>query len=124
MNALLLVSSRSLQDGLDALLSSMPEVQLIAHSNDAATVFDFCRQNDPELVVIEVSCVNRDSLSIVRELMAISPKGFVLALYHDEDGRTLAEQSQVDRVLPIGTPASKLKAVIEDVAHSTKQDSE
>ncbi len=123
MIALLLIRPGPLRDGMDALMVSIPDVQLVAHSNDAETALDFCRQNKADLIVIEVRPDDRDLLNIVSEMKALCTKGNVLALIHDENNRLSAEMAQVDLVLSIGTPAAKLKVGIDELIHSSMEES-
>lgn len=123
MIALLLIRPGPLRDGMDALMVSIPDVQLVAHSNDAETALDFCRQNKADLIVIEVRPDDRDLLNIVSEMKALCTEGNVLALIHDENNRLSAEMAQVDLVLSIGTPAAKLKVGIDGLIHSSMEES-
>lgn len=123
MIALLLIRPGPLRDGMDALMVSIPDVQLVAHSNDAETALDFCRQNKADLIVIEVRPDDRDLLNIVSEMKALCTEGNVLALIHDENNRLSAEMAQVDLVLSIGTPAAKLKVGIDELIHSSMEES-
>ena len=113
MIALLLIRPGPLRDGLDALMVSFPDVQLVAHSNDADAALNFCRKNNTELIVLEVRPDHSDLLNIVSEMKTLCPQANVLALIHDENDRRPAELAQVDLILSIGTPAAKLKVGIE-----------
>jgi DNA-binding NarL/FixJ family response regulator len=121
MIALLLIRPGPLRDGLDALMVSISDVQLVAHPNDAGAALDFCRQNKTELIVLEVRPDDRELLKIVSEMKTLCPQGNVLALIHDESERKPAEQAQVDLILSVGTPASKLKVEIEGLARSSEE---
>lgn len=119
MIALLLIKPGPLRDGLDALMVSISDVQLVAHSNDAEAALDFCKQNNTELVVLEVRPDDHDLLNIVSEMKALCPQGHVVALIHDEKDRRSAEQAEADLVLIVGTPAAKLKVGIEGLVRSS-----
>jgi DNA-binding NarL/FixJ family response regulator len=120
MITLLLIRPGPLLDGLDALLISLPEVQLVAHSSSAEAALGFCRQNKTELIILEVRHDNGGLLNVVPEMKTLFPQGNVLALIHDESDRQSAELAQVDRILSIGIPASKLKIEIEELARTSE----
>jgi DNA-binding NarL/FixJ family response regulator len=120
MITLLIIRPGPLLDGLDALLISIPEVQLVAHSSSVEAALGFCRQNKTELIILEVRHDNGGLLNVVPEMKALCPQGSVLALIHDESDRQTAELAQVDRILSVGIPASKLKSEIEEFARTSK----
>ena len=121
MITLLLIRPGPLLDGLDALLTSIPEVQLVAHSSSAEAALGFCRQNKTELIILEVRHENGDLLNVVPEMKALCPGGNVLALIHDESDRQTANLAQVDRILSVGISASKLKNEIEEFARTSEE---
>jgi DNA-binding NarL/FixJ family response regulator len=118
MNVLLLVRPGSLRDGLDALLFTIPEVKLVTHPNDVAAAVDFCKQNNPDLIVLEVRPDDDEILGHVAEIKALCPEGHVVALIHDINDQLPAEQAQADLVLSIGTRATTLKAAIVNLAYT------
>jgi len=120
MNALLLIKPGSVRDGLDALLSTIPVVQLIAHPGNVETALDFCKLNKTELVVIEVKPNEQNLLNKVPEMKSLCPEGHVVTLIHDENDRDPAEQAQADLILNMGTRASKLKAEIQSLVNTTE----
>lgn len=118
MIVLLVVRPGPLRDGLNALLSSMPEVQLVVQANDANAAIDFCQGRTNELVIMEITPGDRGLLAKVTEMKALCPQGQVVALIHDEDDREPAEESGVDIVLTSGVRAAKLKQVITETTGS------
>lgn len=119
MIALLLIRPGPLRDGLDALLVSIPEVHLVAHSSNSMTAIDFCRKNETDLIVIEIRSGDREVLIVVPKMKALCPRGHVLALIHSENDRLPAEQAKADLIMSVGAPASKLKAGIEELARAS-----
>jgi DNA-binding NarL/FixJ family response regulator len=123
MITLLLIRPGALLDGVDALLVSIPGVQMDAHSNNADTALEFCKQNNTELVILEVRPDDRGLLNIVSEIKGLCPQGHVVAIIHDEKDRQCAEQSGVDLIMSIGTRASELKESIKELANSSVEES-
>jgi two-component system invasion response regulator UvrY len=123
MNVLLLVKPGSLRDGLDALLFTIPEVKLVTHSNDSEAAIDFCKQNNPDLIVLEIRPDDDEFLGHVAEIKALCPEGHVVALIHDINDQLPAEQAQADLVMSIGTRPATLKAAIADLASTPAETS-
>lgn len=119
MIVLLVVRPGPLRDGLNALLSSMPEVQLVAQANDASAAIDFCLGRPTELVIMEIKPGDRDLLTKVSDIKVLCPKGEVIALIHDEEDWEPAEAAGVDLIIRFGIRAAELKAGIGEVVRSS-----
>ncbi len=72
---------------MDALLVLISEMQMDAHSNNAETTLDFCRQSNTKLIVLEVRPDDRGLLNIVSEIKELCSQGGVVAIIHDEKDR-------------------------------------
>ncbi len=118
MIVLLVVRPGPLRDGLNALLSSMPEVQLVAQASDASAAIDFCQGRPNEMVIMEIKPGDRGLLAKVPEMKALCPKGQVVALIHEEGDREPAKASGVDVVLTTGIRAAKLKEMLTEITGS------
>jgi DNA-binding NarL/FixJ family response regulator len=115
MIVLLVVKPGPLRDGLDALLYTIPEVQLVAHANDTNAAFEFCQQHPIELIILEIRPGDRGPLAKIPGMKSLCPQGQVVALIHDEEDREPAEASGVDLVLTSGLRAAKLREVITEI---------
>ena len=115
MNALLVIKPGPLRDGLDALLSSIPDVQLVAHPTNTNAVLDFCQKNPNTLIIMEIKPGDRALLADVPEMKVICHNSQVIALIHDEDDRGAAEQAGMDLVVDVAIGAPELKEIIKDV---------
>jgi DNA-binding NarL/FixJ family response regulator len=118
MIVLLLFKPGDLRDGLNALLYTIPDVQLVVHAHDASAALEFCRKNPNILIITEIKPGDRALLAQVPEMKALSPQMRVMALIHDENDREAAEKAGMDSILEVGMRAPVLKAAIEDVARN------
>ena len=118
MIVLLVVKPGLLQDGLNALLYAIPEVQLVAQATDANAALDFCQGRPIELIILEVKPGDRDLLAIVPDMKAHCPQGQVVALIHDEEDWQLVEAAGVDLVMRVGTRASEINERIGEAVYS------
>lgn len=121
MIVLLVVRPGPLRDGLNALLSSMPEVQLVAQANDASAAIDFCQGRPLELVIMEIKPGDRDLLTKVSDIKALCSKGEVIALIHDEEDWEPAEAAGVDLIIRVGIRAVELRERIAEAVVSLEK---
>ncbi len=118
MIILLLFNPGSVRDGLNALLYTMSDVQLVVHAHDSSATLEFCQKNPNIVVIMEIKPGDRALLAQVPEMKALNTQMPVIALIHDEDDRESAEQAGMDLIMDIGTRAPELKAKIEDVVRN------
>ena len=121
MIVLLVVRPGPLRDGLNALLSSMPEVQLVAQANDASAAIDFCQGRPNEMVIMEIKPGDRNLLTKVSDIKVLCPKGEVIALIHDEEDWEPAEASGVDLIIRVGIRAVELRERIAEAVVSLEK---
>ena len=121
MIALLVLRPGPLREGLNALLSAMPEIGLVAQSEDADTALRFLAQHCADLVLIKLDAGDRRLLGPVLEMRALCPDLQVVALIEDERDRQVAVASGTDLVLMVGVPVASLKAQVRALVHSVTE---
>jgi len=116
MIVLLFFKPGPLRDGLNALLYTISNVQLVVHAHDASAALEFCRKNPNIVVIMEIKPGDRALLAQVPEMKALCSHNIpVIALIHDEDDWEAAEQAGIDLIMDVGTRAPLLKEKIEKV---------
>jgi DNA-binding NarL/FixJ family response regulator len=115
---LLLFKPGPLRDGLNALLYTMPEVQLVAHVNDVSAALDFCLKNPNTIVIMEIKSGDSTLITRAPEMKALNPQMPVIALIHDEADREAAEQAEIDLIMDVGVRAPYLKVKIEQIVRN------
>jgi len=115
MIVLLLFKPGALRDGLNALLYTIPDVQLVVHAHDAKAALDFCRKNPNTLIIIDIKPGDRALIAKVPEMKGVCPQMGVIALLHEEDDRGAAEQVGMDLIMEVGIRAPELKANIQEM---------
>ena len=113
MIVLLLIKPGSLRDGLNALLYTISDVQLVVHVNDVSAALEFCLKNSNTLVIMEIKSGDSALIARAPEMKALNPQMPVIALIHDENDREVAGQAGIDLIMDIGTRAPDLKVKIE-----------
>lgn len=121
MTALLVLRPGPLRDGLNALLSAMPEIRLVAQAEDADAALKFLAWHCAKLVLIKLDAGDRRLLGPVLEMRALCPYTQVVALIEDERDRQVAEASGTDLVMMVGVPAPILKARVEALVRSVAE---
>ena len=112
MIALLVVRPGPLRDGLNALLSAMPEIRMVAQAEDIDAALSFLARQCVELVLIKLDTGDRRLLGPVMEMRALCPDTRVVALIEDERDRQVAKASGTDLVVMIGVPVPTLRTQI------------
>ena len=121
MIALLVLGPGPLRDGLNALLSAMPEIGLIAQAEDADAALKFLAQHCVDLVLIKLDAGDGRLLGPVLEMRALCPDMRAVVLIEDERDRHVAEASGTDLVMMVGVPAPSLKAQVRELVHSVTE---
>jgi len=113
MIVLLLFKPGPLRDGLNALLSTIPDVQLVVHAHDVRAVLEFCQKNPNTLIIMVIKSGDRALIGSIPEIKLLNPQMPMIALLQNEDDREVAEKAGIDLILSIGTPVQELKSKIE-----------
>lgn len=119
MIVLLLFKPGSLRDGLNALLTTISDVQLVVHAYDANAALDFCDKNPNTLIIMEIKSGDRALFGILPEIKVLNPQMPMIALIHNEDDREAAEMAGIDLIMGIGAPIPELKSKIEYVVRNS-----
>lgn len=121
MNAVLVIKPGPLRDGLDALLFTMPDVQLVAHPSDNNAAIDFCRKNPDALIIFEIRSNDPGLMDTIPEMKERCPLGRVVALINTESDLRSAEEVGADLIMRVGVRASELKTSIEELVGASME---
>ena len=97
-----------LQDGLQAVLSELPQVTRAEHAGDAAAALARVAESRPSLVVLDDALRGDTTLMLLRLIKSISPGTRCLVLTDDVRRLGGAAADGADAVLLQGTPAAEL----------------
>jgi DNA-binding NarL/FixJ family response regulator len=121
MMALLVLRPGPLRDGLNALLSSMPEIRLVAQAEDADAALAFLARHCADLALIMSEAGDRQCMETVLEMKALCPQTQVVVLVEDERDRQVAEACGADLVMMLGVPVPTLKAKTRALVRSVAE---
>jgi DNA-binding NarL/FixJ family response regulator len=113
--ALIVTHRESLQDGLQALVMSIPQVDIIGQVDDGPRALAIIQEHHPDLVLLDTNLPNREEWQVLGQIKTLWPeiRCVVLAddVWQQEEAMTLG----ADIVLLKGFPPAKLAETIEAI---------
>jgi DNA-binding NarL/FixJ family response regulator len=120
--ALIITKQSSLQNGLLALLTTIPQISAVLVAEDAASGLRMLKNHQPILLLLDMELPEDDAQTILKQIEAQWPGIRCIALTDSVQQKQAAETLEVDAVLFTGFSAAKLIAVIEELL--SQQDSD
>jgi DNA-binding NarL/FixJ family response regulator len=111
--ALIVTRRGSLQDGLHALVMSIPHVEIIGHVGDGARALEMVRKHHPDLVLLDTNLPDDDEWRVLEQMVALWPEIRCIVLADDVEQHQRATELGADVVLLKGFPPAKLADLIE-----------
>ncbi len=95
-------------DGLQALLTAIPEIGCVEQMDEASSVPRLITERRPDLVLLEFSLTAEELSTILKRIKAESPQTRCLVLADDAQEKRVAEASGADEILIKGFSAQRL----------------
>ena len=115
VRAVLVGKPGPLRDGLHALVTTIPEVEVVGEASDAAAMQRLVAQYQPGLVLLDIGLFRDADWVMLERIKAEWPETRCLALADTGQQQREAEAVDADAVLFKGFPAAKLVETIEDL---------
>ncbi|MBN2002815.1 MAG: response regulator transcription factor [Anaerolineae bacterium] len=112
LRVLIADDQRVTRQGLVALLSLLPDVEIVGEARDGQEVIQKVRQHRPDVVVLDVQMPTMDGLTATRNLKRAWPEIRVVVLTMYAGYRQLVEQAGADAFLLKGATVAELSAAI------------
>jgi len=111
--ALTLVVSNagSLQNGLSALLTTIPQISPVLADKELGTVLRLVEIHQPALAILDLSIP--EVKEVVRQIKELCPQIQLIVLVNNVQGQKEAEELGLDNVLLKGFSAQKLVDLVE-----------
>jgi len=113
MLALIVTGPDSLQNGLVALITTMPQIHAVLVAEEAAGALRVIADHRPALVLLDMILPKNGASTVLKEIKSKWPSTRCIALADDVHQQQEAEAAGADVVLIKGYPAAKLIAAIE-----------
>lgn len=110
----LIVATGSLQQGLQALLTVLHDVQVLV-ANDMSSALDIAEKHRLSLLILDHDMNGDDVQEKVEQIKTRWTDIHWIALVNDEQQRQQVQELEADIVLIKGFPADKLIRVIKEV---------
>lgn len=117
--ALVVSSSDSLQNGLLALMTTIPHVNAVLVAEDVNSTLRMVANHRPALVVLDLS--SPEMQDVITQVKAQYPRIQLIVLAEDVTQREAAEALGVDHVLIEGFSAQQLVAIVENLTRKLEE---
>ena len=112
--ALVITKPGHLRNGLQSLLRTVPQIEIIAEAHDPSVLLKMSDEIHPELILIDASVFDDINWTAISKLKAEWPKTLMLVLTENDQQGQSAKESGADFTLPKGFPAAELANLIEN----------
>ena len=112
MIALIVARPGLLRDGLLGMLSTMPEIAVVAVTADLESALESVAKSCPSIVVMEPCRLDAEYLAQVQALRVTCPRTRIIALVEDLKEAQACEEGAVDAALIKGAPPARLSDTI------------
>lgn len=102
-----------LRYSLRALMSTVPEIEIVEETADVSSVLGVVAEHHPALVVLETGLLGDDMWTWFRQIKAAWPRARWIVLADNRRMQEEALAAGADAVLLKGFPAARLVAAIE-----------
>ena len=113
MLALIVTGPGSLQNGLVALITTMPQIHAVLVAEEATVALRMIANHRPALVLLDMILPRNGAGTVLKEIKTRWPSTRCIALADDVQQQQEAEAAGADVVLIKGYPAARLIAAIE-----------
>jgi DNA-binding NarL/FixJ family response regulator len=111
--ALFVSNAGSLQNGLLALLTTIPQISPVLVDEELSTALRMVENHQPALAILDMSIPG--VVETIRQIKELCPQIHLIVLVNNVKGQKDAEELGVDRVLLKGFPAQMLVDVVEEL---------
>lgn len=112
---LLVARPGPLKDGLRALLTAIPQIDIVAQVRDVATAPVVAAEFQPRLLIVDGGLPRLDLAALLPEIKALSAPTRCIVLAQDVAQQQTAAAAGADAVLLIGSFAEELAQVVEQL---------
>ena len=112
--ALIVSHPGHLSNGIQSLLRTIPQIEIIAESQDPSVLLKMDKDIHPDLLIIDANIIDEINWKAITNIKVEWPKTKMLILTDNDLQERKAKEAGADISLPKGFPASALVALIEN----------
>lgn len=112
-HALIVTGPGSLQNGLLALMTAMPQIEVVGEADDASSAQQMVVEHRPDLVLLDMDLPGNDPCALLRQIKNDWPATRCIALADDVQHQQESEAAGADIALVKGFAPAQLIATIE-----------
>ena len=102
-----------LRDSLQALMKTMPQIEIVAEASDPSALLRLGDRIQPDIVLLDVSLPGDEVWGALRQIQGQWPQTRTIVLVEDSRQQQQARDAGAGVALLKGFPASRLAAIIE-----------
>jgi DNA-binding NarL/FixJ family response regulator len=114
-DALIVTGPGSLQNGLLALMTAMPQIEVIGEAGDAIAALEMIAEHRPDLVLLDTDLPGSEPWTLLQRIKHDWPATRCIALAENVAQQQEAEAAGADIALVKGFPPAKLIAAVESL---------
>ena len=111
--ALVIVKPGHLRNGLQSLLRTIPQIEILAESNDPSILRKMNEDFHPELILLDGGLIAEDDWSALTKIKENRPATKILVLTENDQQGQAAREAGADYFLLKGFPATELVHLVE-----------
>ncbi|MEE8567888.1 MAG: hypothetical protein V3S81_04705 [Anaerolineales bacterium] len=111
--ALIVASPGPLRNSLQTLMTTVPQIEVVAEIKELSTMFRLGSKVKPDLVLVEADLEGAELQNELRTLQKAYPQAQCIVLVENDEQRYAAESTGVDVVIFKGFRVAKLMKIIE-----------
>jgi len=121
--ALVISKPGHLRNGLQSLLRTVPQIKIIAESQEPSNLLDICNEIHPDLIIIDASIFEESNWTAIIKIKSEWPQTKIVVLTENNLQKQRAKKAGADFFLPEGFPAVELVNLIENsLIHDTPEE--
>ena len=113
--ALIVAQPGPLRDSLQALMTTMPQIEIVAEANEPSALLRMGDRIQPDIVLMDASLPGNDVWAALKQIRGAWSQTRTIVLVKDSPQQQQAEEAGADVALLQGFPAAKLAATIEEL---------
>jgi DNA-binding NarL/FixJ family response regulator len=118
--ALIVTHRESLKKGLQALIMSIPHVDIIGQVDDGPQALAIMQELHPDLVLLDTNLPGDEEWQVLEQMKTLRPETRCIVLADDVRQQREATKLKADVVLLKGFPPAKLAETIETIVAKEK----